>query len=156
MSQAQSMMEVTLTCEECGSGIHVHPSTEAQAAQCSICDHDQKVTFNADHEAGELVDCPCCGRKDFYRQKDFNRKIGVLLFVIAAILAFWTYGISLIVLYLFDLILFRRLGDIAVCYKCNTIFRKVKNIDAIHGFDHEMNDRIVYADHDFQGKPLEH
>lgn len=149
-------MEVTLTCDECGSAIHVHPSTSAEFAECGICQSKKEVHFNGDHEAGVLKDCPCCARKDFYRQKDFNRKIGVILFIIAAILAIWTYGISLIVLYLFDLLLFRKLGDIAVCYKCQTIFRKVRNIEEIHGFDHEMNDRIVYADHDFGGKPLQH
>ena len=34
--------------------------------------------------------------------------------------------------------------------------RKVKNIDSIAGFDHEMNDRIIYADHNFEGKPISH
>jgi hypothetical protein len=87
---------------------------------------------------------------------DFNRKIGVLLYVIAAILSIWTYGLSLFGLWLLDFFLFRRLKLIAVCYKCQTIFRKVKNIEGIRDFDHEMNDRIVYADHDFKGKPLSH
>lgn len=150
------MMEVTITCPECGSGINVYPSTGSNAAHCDICNHDVDVKFNQEHEKGILKDCPVCERKDFYSQKDFNRKVGVILFIIAAILSIWTYGISFIVLYLFDFILFRKLKPIAICYKCNTVFRKVENIAEIHGFDHEMNDRIVYADHDFGGKPLEH
>lgn len=150
------MMTVTLTCNNCGSAIDVHPTLEAHKAECGVCKHQVDVTFNQDHMQGILKDCPCCGRKDFYSQKDFNRKLGVLLFVIAAILSIWTYGISFIVLYLFDLILFKKLGLIAICYKCQTIFRKVENVKDIPGFNHEMNDRIVYANHDFGGKPLDH
>ena len=150
------MMEVTLTCEECGSGIHVIPNTEAAVAKCDVCAKEANVHFTTEHEEGILKQCPCCDRKDFYSQKDFNRKIGVALFVVAAILSIWTYGISFIVLYVMDLILFRKLSQIAICYKCNTIFRNVSNIKEIYGFNHEMNDRIVYSDHDFEGRQLEH
>ena len=150
------MMEVTLTCIECGSGINIHPDKNASEAICPICQKSNPVKFNEQMENGHLEDCPSCQRKDFYKQKDFNRKIGVILFIIAAILSIFTYGISFIVLYLFDLILHKKLGDVAACYKCNTLFRKVKNINDIPGFDHEMNDRIIYADHNFEGKPISH
>ena len=149
-------MAITLTCTECGSGIHVHPSKEATSAKCEICNHEQAVTFNEEHENGIIKDCPSCSRKDFYRQKDFNRKIGVTLFVIAAILSIWTYGISFVVLYLFDLLLFKKIGDIVICYKCHAIFRKVENLDSIEGYNHEMNDRITYGDEDFHGETLAH
>lgn len=150
------MMEVTLTCDECGSAVSVYPNTEATSANCPVCGHSHPVTFSKKMTEGELDCCPKCERKDFYKQKDFNRKIGVTLFVIAAILSIWTYGISLIVLWLMDLLLYGKLPEVVSCYKCSTLFRKVSNIDSIHGFDHEMNDRIIYADHDFGGKPLEH
>ena len=149
-------MEVTITCPECGSGINVFPSTNATHAQCEICKHEVPVAFTSEHEAGNLCQCPVCNRKDFFQQKDFNRKIGVILFVIGAILSIWTYGLSLVVMWLIDFFLFQKLGSIAICYKCQTIFRKVSNIDKIRPFDHEMNDRIIYADHDFDGKPLSH
>lgn len=150
------MMTVQFTCEKCGSGVQVYPSASSTHASCDICKHSFPVCFNSDHEKGILKDCPCCKRKDFYIQKDFNRKIGVVLFVIAAILSIWTYGISLIVLYLVDLFLFKKLGNVASCYKCNTLFRGLANQSDIRPFDHEMNDRIVYSDHDFKGQPLVH
>ena len=149
------MMTVTITCPECGSGIHIYPNAESKIAGCDICQHQVPVHFNHEHEQGILKDCPCCERKDFYKQKDFSRMIGVALFVIAAILSIFTYGISFIVLYLFDLLLFRKLSMIGVCYKCQSIFRNVSNIKDLRVYDHEMNDRIIYSDHDFQGKPLE-
>ena len=152
----ESSMTVHLTCPECGSGIHIYPSQGSKKATCDICQNEVDLSFNADHEESILKDCPCCGRKDFYGQKDFNRKVGVVLFIIASILAIYTYGISLIVLWLFDMILFSKLGNIAICYNCQTIFRKVRNIKSIGPFNHEMNDRIVYSGHDFKGEQLEH
>lgn len=148
------MMTIHLTCPECGSGVHVYPDLEAKEAKCEVCQHTITLKIDASHVESKLEVCPCCERKDFYSQKDFNRKIGVILFVIAAILSIWTYGMSLVALWLVDLFLFRRLSPIAICYKCQTIFRNVSNIRAIPGFDHEMNDRIIYADHNFEGKPL--
>jgi len=149
------MMTVTLTCPECGSGIHVYPKVEPTLAECDVCQHQVPLHFNPEHEQAILKDCPCCERKDFYKQKDFNRKLGVTLFVIAAILSIFTYGLSFIVLYLFDLLLFRKLSMIAVCYKCQSIFRNISNINELRPYDHEMNDRIVYSDHDFKGLSIE-
>jgi hypothetical protein len=150
------MMEVQITCSSCGSGIEVVPDQAATKVNCDICKHVQDVHFTHEHEQGILKECPVCTRQDFYKQKDFNRIIGVALFIVAAILSIWTYGISLVVLYLCDLFLFRKLSMVAICYKCRTNFRKVLNMNDIYDYDHEMNDRIVYSDHDFKGKPLSH
>lgn len=150
------MMSVQITCINCGSSIEVHPDHHALRAECQVCKHVMDVKFNSDHEKGMLKDCPVCLRQDFYKQKDFNRIIGVALFVIAAILSIWTYGLSLVVLYMVDLFLFRKLALVAICYKCRTNFRSLANMSEIREYDHEMNDRIVYSDHDFKGKPLSH
>lgn len=150
------MMEVQITCKNCGSSVEIHPNVQATKVDCSVCHHVQEVHFTKEQEEGILKECPVCSRQDFYKQKDFNRKVGVALFVIAAILSIWTYGLSLVALYLVDLFLFRKLAMVAVCYKCQTNFRHLKNMDEIRDFDHEMNDRIVYSDHDFKGKPLSH
>ena len=146
------MMTITLTCPQCGSAVTVYPSKKAQKAQCDICSHQIPLKFNSHHEEGLVYECPCCERKDFYRQKDFNRKLGVLLFIIAAVFSIWTYGISLIVLWLLDLFLFKKLGNVVVCYKCQSIFRRAVNTNDIPDFNHEINDRVVYSDAHFEGK----
>ena len=74
------------------------------------------------------------------------------MFVIAAILSVSTYGLSLVALWLLDLFLFRRLGNVVVCYNCQSIFRGVRNEDNTPEFDHEVHDRIVYAGEDFGGR----
>jgi len=150
------MMEIQITCPQCGSSVDVHPDLSATKTSCQVCQHEVPLKFHESHAQDRLEICPVCERQDFYQQKDFNRKIGVILFVIAAILSIWTYGLSLVALYLVDLFLFKKLGSVAICYKCRTNFRKISNFSEIRDFDHEMNDRIVYADHDFKGKPLSH
>jgi uncharacterized C2H2 Zn-finger protein len=159
------MMTGHFTCQNCTSGIHVYPSLDAGIIKCEVCGHEQNVNFDENHIDCILKDCPSCGRKDFYSQKDFNRKLGVIFFVIAALIstAMLWYGLgpewylsTFIALYAVDFFLFRKLNLIAICYKCDAIFRDVKNISEIHGFDHEMHDRIVYSDHNFEGKPPSH
>ncbi len=159
------MMTVHFTCKNCGSGIHVYPEVSATLIKCDVCNQEQPVHFNQNHVNGILKVCPGCERQDFYSQKDFNRKLGVILFVVAAIIStimLWVglgpqwYLSTFIVLYAVDFFLFRRLNLVAICYKCDTIFRNVKNIDEIQGFNHEMHDRIVYSDHNFHGETLDH
>lgn len=144
------MITIQATCPSCKSSIEFYPSASVSEVSCSVCEHILPLYINDDHLKSLVKICPVCERKDFYQQKDFNRKIGVILFVIAAIIdIFWTYGLSLAVLYFIDLFLFKKLASIVVCYKCDTIFRNVENLSQISIFDHEMHDRIVYADHHF-------
>ena len=121
------MMDIQITCKECGSSVDINPTLDASKAQCEVCQHVTPVKFTPAHLQGRLEECPV-----------------------------WTYGISLVVLYLLDVFLFRKLSMVAICYKCQTNFRHLTNMNEIRDFDHEMNDRIVYSDHDFKGKPLSH
>ena len=139
-------MEVALTCRACGSGISIYPSLTAEKALCRICRHPHPVCFEKAHLEGRLTICPSCGTDRFYSQRDFNRKLGVLLFLLSAVLSIWTYGISLVLLWILDLILYKRLPSVAVCYKCQAVFRKTANIDEIPPYDHEANDRITYGE----------
>lgn len=81
------MMEVQITCPSCKSSIEVLPNHLAAKVECDVCKHIVDVKFSSEHEQGNLKECPVCARMDFYKQKDFNRKIGVMLFVVAAILS---------------------------------------------------------------------
>lgn len=149
-------MIVQLTCKECQSSIEIIPEVNCKQVSCAVCNHVENLNFTHDHEQEVLKECPQCDRKDFYKQKDFNRKIGVFIFVVAAVLSIWTYGISLIVAWLIDVLLFKKVGWIVICYKCDAIFRTPQNLGKYQDFNHEMHDRIKYSDHDFKGVPLEH
>jgi len=75
-----------------------------------------------------------------YQQKDFNRTIGVSLLVVGVILSFWTYGISLLVVTLIDFLLYRFVGNVGVCYQCQSAFRDDPAIARLEPFNLQLHD----------------
>jgi hypothetical protein len=69
--------------------------------------------------------CRICGSPHLYWQKDFDQRIGCAAIGLGAVLVPWTYGISLAVLALADLLLYRLLPRVAVCYVCRARYRGV-------------------------------
>lgn len=62
--------------------------------------------------------CMVCGDDKFYVQKAFDQRLGCLIVAVGAVLVPWTYGLSLAVCALADLLLYRRLPPLTVCYVC--------------------------------------
>ena len=124
-------MTVLFTCPDCGSAVHVLPRVETPDLKCEQCQHEFKAHFNPQHEQGQVDTCAGCERKDFYSQADFNRKLGVLIYLIpTAICLFFGLIVGIVSFFLFwllDVFLFRQLPKIVVCYHCNTIYRKAAN-----------------------------
>ncbi len=58
-----------------------------------------------------------------------------MIVAIGAALTPWTYGISLAVCALIDLVLHRRLPDVAKCYVCKATYRGVARNSAHEAFD---------------------
>ena len=50
----------------------------------------------------------------------------------------YTYGLSLAVLFLFDLMLYRRTKDLIECYKCKVEFKDVRVPKYFTVFDHHI------------------
>lgn len=81
-----------------------------------------------------------CGAAHLYRQKDFNRKWGLALVALGVIFAYWTYGISLVVVTLLDWVISRRVKEVATCYRCQVVFRDTPLIADVAPFDLELQD----------------
>ena len=75
-----------------------------------------------------------------YRRKDFNQKLGILLVVVGVLLAYFTYGLSLLGVTLIDFFLFRKVREVGICYQCHAEFRKSLLIDQLVPFDLELFD----------------
>ena len=82
--------------------------------------------------ADRTVDrCPVCGGADFYTRKDFDPTIGLTVVVIGALISavFYWFGKDLIAYSilgsaaLIDLVVYGRLKDLTVCYRCHSEFR---------------------------------
>lgn len=82
--------------------------------------------------------CPQCECKHLYKKKDFNQSLGCLIILIGAVFVPFTYGLSLIVLFLFDLMLYSRIKDSIECYKCKVEFKDVEVPQNFTNFDHHI------------------
>ncbi|HEY3043033.1 MAG TPA: hypothetical protein VGJ39_03360 [Vicinamibacterales bacterium] len=75
--------------------------------------------------------CPVCDGEDFYGRKDFDPKIGLTVVIVGALISagFYWFGRDLIAYSilaaaaLIDLVVYGRLKDLTVCYRCHTEFR---------------------------------
>ena len=103
---------------------------ERQQAQlpCPNCPEILEVDLtgwsSTDHASIER--CAICDCRHLYRQRDFNRALGCTLVAVGAVLVPWTFGLSLVVLSLVDLVLFYRLPESVVCYRCDTVYRDAR------------------------------
>ncbi len=126
-------MDITTYCPKCQKLLTGSLNKDLHCS-CSYVLHDQK----------NLTTCPICQKQDFYRQKDFNPKIGIGLFILASILSIFTYGLSFIALYLIDLWLYKKIPPLIICYHCQSQFRNVLEEKNIDEFDHYKHDMLKY------------
>jgi len=97
-------------------------------------------------ESDATIDkCVICDCRHLYRQRDFNRALGCSLVAIGAALVPWTYGLSLVLLSLVDLVVFYRLSESVVCYRCDTVYRDARPIERQNEFDLLKHDVLKYG-----------
>lgn len=101
--------------------------------------------------------CPTCGCKEFYKQSDFKRAIGIWLVSIAslltAVLMYMGYNWFVIWSPMFILLFFDRIMNAlrpvaAICYKCKHVVRGLSSseLEKIDGFELEIYDRYKYKE----------
>ena len=79
----------------------------------------------------EVDTCPVCEGHEFYVRKDFDPKLGLAVIITGALVSagFYWYGMDLVAygvlggVALLDLVVYRRLRDLSVCYRCHAEFR---------------------------------
>jgi hypothetical protein len=118
-------MELTFQCAGCGAVNHVRSLETAEQASCSRCGVSRPLHADA-IEGGRLVACPSCATTDLYVQKDFPQGLGLFIVVVGFVIStvFWylrwpwlTYLI-LIASALVDLVLYYKVPDVTICYRC--------------------------------------
>ena len=132
------MLEIRAQCAACGAalagGRGLAGGPRQEALQCPSCGRRYPVG----EAAVRLEQCPVCDCSRFFRQKAFPRAIGIGLVVVGAVLVPFTYGVSLMVLALVDLLIYRRVPLMAVCYLCRAEFRGVPVPERVLPFRHHM------------------
>lgn len=125
-------MKVTVRCPGCNAALPFEAADPPGRIRCGRCGRETALMVSEALRADTAVDrCPVCEGSDFYVRRDFDPKTG-LTFVIAGALVsagFYWFGEDLIAYgvlaaaVLIDLIIYGRLKDVTVCYRCHAEFR---------------------------------
>ena len=125
-------MNLTVICPDCAGRLPVAAAAAPTAIQCGGCERAIALNVTDTVGAGAGVDqCPVCEGPDFYIRKDFDPKLGLAVIITGALVSagFYWYGLDLIAYgilgaaALLDLIVYGRLKDLTICYRCHTEFR---------------------------------
>lgn len=132
-------MTVEFVCEQCEKDNLTELLEETTVIKCCHCDHETKKTLTKSMQAGGKLDrCVLCDKIRFYVQKDFNPRLGILIFIIGVIFSYHTYFISLFVATLIDFILYQVLKTVTICYQCRAVYRGFEEDPTHRGFDHNL------------------
>mgnify|MGYP006170924095 CR=1 FL=1 len=125
-------MRITARCPGCNAALPFQAADAPARIRCGRCSRELSIAVSEAVKRDEAVDrCPVCESADFYVRKDFDPKTG-LAFVIAGALVsavFYFFDRDLIAYgilagaVLVDLLVYRRLKDVTVCYRCHAEFR---------------------------------
>jgi hypothetical protein len=125
-------LEILARCPQCDAGLPVRGEDAPDAIRCGGCGRDLTLTVSDALRADRAVDCcPVCNGGEFYIRKDFDPTIGVTVVIIGALVSgvFYWFGKDLVAYSILaaavfiDLIVYGRLKDLTVCYRCHTEFR---------------------------------
>jgi hypothetical protein len=125
-------MQVIAKCPKCDAGLPVGANSPPDAIACGRCGTEIPLQFSDAVRNDERVDrCPVCAGGEFYTRKDFDPVVGLTVVVIGALISgvFYWFGKDLIAYSilagaaLIDLVVYGRLKDITVCYRCHSEFR---------------------------------
>ncbi len=119
-------MELTFECPQCKTTNHVLDVESSSQGRCRHCQSVRDLHAGAIGEGGVLDACPWCGTADVYIQKDFPQGLGLFIVVVgfAVSTVFWYYErpvltyLVLLASALLDMILYYRVPDVAICYRC--------------------------------------
>lgn len=124
--------QVTARCPECDAALPFDAADVPPAIKCGGCGIAIRLKVSEALKRDTAVDvCPECEGGDFYLRKDFNPQMGLAFVITGAVISgiFYFFDMDLVaysvlaVAVLIDLMVFRQLGDVTICYRCHSEFR---------------------------------
>jgi uncharacterized protein (DUF983 family) len=125
-------VQILAKCPKCDAGLPLRAADAPAAITCGRCGREIALTITEAVRTDRAVDrCPVCGGADFYTRKDFDPKVGLTVVVVGALISgiFYWFGRDLVAYAilasaaLIDLVVYGRLNDLTVCYRCHSEFR---------------------------------
>lgn len=148
MTDTNSIPFVQWRCTEC-LAVHETPRPDETAPwRCGKCSREIPGHPEALDPEGKVVACPVCGCRDIYRQRDFNRKLGVAIIVAGAVGAALIPNpflklASLVACALVDLAIYMMIPDVVGCYHCQAICRGYAGSEAVGPYDLNISDKYL-------------
>ncbi len=143
-------MQILARCPSCDAGLPVAAVEAPAAITCGRCGRNIPLDVTEGLRTDRSVDrCPVCQGSDFYLRKDFDPTIGLTVVVIGATTCavFYWFGRDLVAYSilggaaLIDLVVYGRLKDLTVCYRCHSEFRGAIRPTAL-AFDLHIADEL--------------
>jgi hypothetical protein len=103
---------------------------------------------------GGLRGCLACGHPELYTQKDFPRAAGLTIVLVAAVLAPFTWYLSLVAAAAIDAAIWWLGPDVVVCYVCRARHHRFATTPRHPRFDREIDERLRYGQRAVMGKPM--
>jgi hypothetical protein len=137
-------VNVTLDCPCCERPAAV-PVERAGDWLCPACDH--RLHLNAAEPT--LPVCIVCGNHELYKKKDFPHWLGMTILVSAVVLStvtyygyekWWSWSF-LIGSAIIDGVMYLMVGDVLVCYRCESQYRGFTTTHAHHPFEITIGER---------------
>jgi hypothetical protein len=114
-------VSLAFACPSCGAPVEGPLAPETEAMDCPSCKTTTPLPEASALAASRAADvCPVCGCRDLYRQKDFNRRLGLSIAAIGLLTGPFTYWISTVATIVFDAVLYAVVPFVAVCYACES------------------------------------
>lgn len=105
-------------------------------------------------EQGGLLGCLGCGHPELYTARDFPRGLGISIVVVAAVLAPFTWYLSLVGAALVDAILYRTARRVVSCYRCGTEHRGFAPDPPHPRYDLSIAERLRFGPKAVMGAPM--
>jgi hypothetical protein len=103
---------------------------------------------------GGLVGCLACGHPELYTQRAFPRGLGLAIVIAAAVLAPFTWYLSLAVAALLDAALYWTAPSVVVCYVCGARHRGFAREPRHPRYDLGVAERLRYGAKAVMGTPM--
>jgi predicted RNA-binding Zn-ribbon protein involved in translation (DUF1610 family) len=142
-------MELTFECPGCGAVNRTNQAESASEFVCRHCGHVRTAHSGSLTPEG-LVHCPFCGTEKLYIQKDFPQGLGLTIVIAGFAWATWFwYWVRPVAAYavligsaLLDLVLWKKVPDVTICYRCLGQLRgsEVKPVGRFMPFDLEIGE----------------
>ncbi|MCA9231398.1 MAG: hypothetical protein KDA57_12150 [Planctomycetales bacterium] len=141
-------MNVTYACPACHGGVRADFDAQTRELCCDHCGAKLAVAEDA-VEGNRVCRCLVCPSADLFIRKDFPQRVGVALVgvgIVGSSIAWyysnltWTFGL-LFATALADVLLYSFVGNALMCYRCDSQYRGVAEMEAHGNFDLEIHEK---------------